>query len=94
MVWTILAHRFQTASPGSGEWREYLGARETQTGFELAICGYELDENGDEGDELVADPSYEPVELTAFTLEHLKKALVDLGWSAGDLTSAMDAWAG
>jgi hypothetical protein len=87
MVWTILAHRFQITSPGSGEWREYLGARETQTGFELAVCGYE-------GDELVADPSYEPIELKAFTREHLTKALVDLGWSAGDLTPAMEAWAG
>jgi hypothetical protein len=66
----------------------------TQTGFELAVCGYELDENGDEGDELVADPSYEPIELPAFMREHVAEALIDLGWSAGDLASAMEAWAG
>ncbi len=94
MTWTILADRIQSASPGSGEWREYLGARETQTGFELTICGYELDENGDEGDELVADPSYEPIELPAFTREHVAKAMTELGWSAGDLAAALAAWAG
>ena len=94
MLWKTLAERTVSSSPGSDEWREYLCTRATQTGFELAICGYELDENGDESDELVVDPSYEPIELPAFTREHVTKALIDLSWSGGDLASAMEAWAG
>jgi len=93
MAWMILAHRVQSTSPGSGEWREYLGTRQMKTGFELAICGYELDENGDEGDELIADPSYEPVMIPAFTQDHVVAALAELGWGAGDLTAVMAAWA-
>jgi hypothetical protein len=92
MNWTILAHRIQSTSPGSDEWREYLGARQTNAGFELAICGYELDENGNEGDELVADPSYETIEVPSFTLGHVAMALAKLSWNTGDLTAAIAAW--
>ena len=93
MTWTILAARNATGSPGSGEWREYLGTRQMKTGFELAICGYELDENGDEGDDLVADPSYQPIAIPAFTLDHVAAALAKLGWNGKDLTAVMAAWA-
>lgn len=93
MTWTILAARNATGSPGSGDWQENLCAREAQTGFEIAICGYELDENGDESDDLVADPSYQPIEIAAFTLDHVSAALAKLGWSSKDLTAVMAAWA-
>jgi len=86
MTWKMLAERTVSGSPSSGEWREYLCVGEVHEGFEIAICGYELDENGNESDELIADPSYEAVVIPDFTLSHLPAALAALDWRYSDLT--------
>lgn len=80
MTWEILASRWATGSPGSGEWRQYLCSRALSGGFEVAVCGFELDENGDETGDLIEDPDFTPVRLASLAPEHLRDALVALGW--------------
>ncbi len=80
MTWQILATRWVTGSPGSGEWRQYLCSCALSDGFEVAICGFELDENGHETGNLIEDPDFTPVRLASLAPEHLRDALVDLAW--------------
>jgi hypothetical protein len=92
MNWKVLARRTVTGSPGSGDWREYLCVRSNKNGYQLAICGFEVDANGDELSNLITDQNYSPVQIRAFNEEALRNALVNLGWRLEDLSNAFRNW--
>lgn len=90
MTWTILAMRNAAGSPGSGEWQEYLCLRQIRNGFEIAICGYKLDEDGNQGDKLVEDPNFDAVVIAALEKAQLSKACVALGWKTESVPQIAD----
>lgn len=92
MNWKVLARRRVTGSPGSGDWNEYLCVRSNKNGYQLAICGFEVDANGDELSNLITDQNYSPVQIRAVNEEALRNALVNLGWRLEDLSNALRDW--
>jgi len=92
MNWKVLARRSVTGSPGSGDWSEYLCVRSNKNGYQLAICGFEVDANGDELSNLITDQNYSPVQIRAVNEEALRNALVNLGWRLEDLSNALRNW--
>ena len=92
MNWKVLARRSVTGSPGSGAWSEYLCVRSNKNGYQLAICGFEVDANGDELSNLITDQNYSPVQIRAVNEEALRNALVNLGWRLEDLSNALRNW--
>lgn len=82
--WTVVTGRLQTGSPGSDEWSDFLCIRQTGSGYELAVCAYALDDDGEETDNFIVDPSIEPVELVGAGRHEIVAALDSLNWSPSD----------
>jgi len=82
--WTVITSRRQTGSPGSGEWVDYLCFRRRGFGYELSICGFEWDAEGNETDNFIADPSVNPVDIVGVGEPQIIAALEDLNWTVAD----------
>lgn len=82
MTWTVLAVRNASGSPGSDDWQDYLCLRKIRNGFEIAVCGYELDEDGNEGDKFVEDPNFDVLVIDTLEHDQLIQAFRTLGWKA------------
>ena len=89
--WTIITSREQTGNPGADAWWQVLAFKKDAEQTEIAICGYALDEDDNESDELIEDPSYEPVRLTTADRNGIAAALAALEWPAADLDLCLQA---
>lgn len=78
--WLTITSRGRSGSPGSGDWTEHLCWKRSEQGVELAVCGYEVDAEGEETENFIVDPGVIPELLSALDRASVEEALSFLGW--------------